>query len=912
MIQSIVCHRNHPEWGYGVVRQKEEDPFGDVIYQVAFDHENRLQPAVEADLLPCLEDAEAIAKGQIAPIEIFQRKLLAGLIIGENLRTGSFMRSALKPLPHQVYFLDRVLSGGRLGHLAADDVGLGKTIEAGLLINHFYKESHPCKILILCPAGLVLQWQDEMLEHFNLSFAIAGKGKDFDAQSEPGWKSRTLVIGSIDTFKQDDLFSVIRNAGPFDLVICDEAHRLSARRDFISGELRTTASFRFIRKLQENHAVRCVNRGDGSPRSPQILLLSATPHQGDNLRFAYLLGLIRPDLFPSSGKQELEKALTRENLTACLTKTAKDRAIDWEGKPIFRGHTTQTLSARRTIEEEAVGKALSHYLRKSMEARHGASRSLSLVIELVMHTFHKIAASSWTALETALAVRLAALRGEYPRSKGRKTAQTDSTHSDEGIQKAVEAEAFYEGEDEDLDILISQIRGLREDSKLTLFLETIRKIEAKEKNAKVLIFTQYYATQDLLLKQLSLLFPGQPSVIVNGKMGVSERQAARRRFEKDARFLVSTEAGGEGVNFQKACHTMINYDLPWNPMRLQQRIGRLDRYGQKQVVKVFNLMVEGSWDDRITTRIVERLKVIQTTMADASEHPEDYWEMILGEVGDAIDPIEAFKQNMDSGKDMTDQEIDDKLREANEAMQSSIARHLHDTGFSDLSQLPLPTLGPEHYLTAFKSLLSAHDIQLRAARTSTNEWLSGVFQFEPPSEFRETGLRATKSRYIVFDKERYNDVRDQVIGRAKGQDIKPQLAGFGEAFNDWLFESVFAAKTSERLFSLKVNDWSHGSGWLKIAALRWRGERRQLRTPDTLLPIWIGSDGVTRELETAQVIKLLENSNQGEQPSQSPPSNETGKELVQRRLKDLVSLNPESRLLAGWSWLAIAWVSAPN
>ncbi len=819
------------------------------------------------------------------------------------------MRSALKPLPHQVYFLDRILSGGRLGHLAGDDVGLGKTIEAGLLINHFYKERQPCKILILCPAGLVLQWQDEMLEHFNLRFAIAGQGKDFDAKSEPGWEGRKLVIGSIDTLKQDDLFSVIRNAGPFDLIICDEAHRLSARRDFLSGELRTTASYRFIRKLQENHAVQFVNNGDGSPRSPQILLLSATPHQGDDLRFALLLGLIRPDLFSSTDKDTLLKALTRENLTACLTKTAKSRAIDWEGNPIFKGHTTHTRSASRTVEEEAVEKALSQYLRKSMEARHGASRSLSLVIELVMHTFHKIAASSWAALETALSMRLSSLRGETKKPRSQ-SSMTDSIQSEEGLQKATNTEAFYEGEDEDLESLIDQIQCLKEDSKLDLFLGIVGEIEAAEQNAKILIFTQYYATQELLVRQLAKLFPDQETVTVNGSMGVNERQEARRRFEQKARFLVSTEAGGEGVNFQKACHYMVNYDLPWNPMRLQQRIGRLDRYGQKHEVKVYNLMVQGSWDDRITVRIIERLKVIQNTMAEASDHPEDYWDMILGEVGDAIDPIESFTAHLNSGVEMTDQEIDEELKKARAAIQSGIARHLHDTGFSDLSTLPVPSLEAEHYLKAFKALLSAHDIPLRAARSSENEWLNGVFQFDPPPAFRETKLSATKSRYIVFDKDRYNEVRDQVIGRARGQEIKPQLVGFGEAFNDWLFESAFSAKADQRLFSLQASEWKEGSGWLKIAALRWRGERRQLRTPDTLVVIWIGEDGSSRELTTNEVMQIVDHSAQGEAPKSEPPSDDVGKTIVQSRLRDLVELNPESRLLAGWSWLATSWVES--
>ena len=196
-----------------------------------------------------------------------------------------------------------------------------------------------------------------------------------------------------------------------------------------------------------------------------------------------LLGLIRPDLFPSTEKDALLKALTRENLTACLTKTAKSRAIDWDGNPIFKGHVTYTRSAQRTVEEDAVEKELSFYLRKSMEARHGASRSLSLVIELVMHTFHKIAASSWAALETALDMRLSNLRGESKKSR-KKSLGTDSFQSGQGLEEAENAEAFYEGEEEDLELLISMIRSLKDDSKLDLFLKIVGEIEAEEKGAK--------------------------------------------------------------------------------------------------------------------------------------------------------------------------------------------------------------------------------------------------------------------------------------------------------------------------------------------------------------------------------------------------------------------------------------------
>lgn len=906
-IGTIVCHRQHPEWGFGVVRQRDEDPFGDLRFQVAFDHENQLQPCAAEELHACTPDAEAMATGQLGPVEVFTRKLLAGIILSENARTGAFLRSTLKPLPHQVHFLDRVLSGYRLGHLAADDVGLGKTIEAGLLISHFYRDAHPRKILILCPAGLALQWQDEMLDHFGLRFSIANR--DFKVNSEAGWENRHLVIGSIDTLKREGTFAFIHSAGPFDLVVVDEAHRLTAKREFLSGDLRTTESYRLVKRLVDENAVIFQKKADGSSRSPRLLFLSATPHQGDNLRFALLLGLIRPDLFPGND-EHIVANLTEENLRECLTKTPKSRAIDWDGKPIFKGHVVQTLTVKRSVTEHAVARALSHYIHRSISARLGRSRATALVIELVMHTFHKLASSSWQALLGALSSRLNALHGQAI-SAAAPLSGWDDDESTADLNELQTGDTFYEDEIKDLRELVDSLHSLQTDTKWDLFKKTVLEIDAAEPGAKILIFTQYYATQELLREGLGRLFPRTRSVIINGSMGMDARTEARIAFETDARFLISTEAGGEGVNFQKACHVMINYDLPWNPMRLQQRIGRLDRYLQKHLVQVFNLTVDGSWDNQITLRILNRLESIQETLGQASGTLEDYREMIIGEVGEQLDARKAFVDAVEKGIHISDEEIERKLRDAAKAVERTKALGMRGTAFKGLENLPTPVLTADDFKEAFAACLGKHQITLRGARTSDRQWVQNVFQFLPPKDFREPKMRPSATRYVVFDKDRYAAVRGTFLGRARGQNILPELAGFGDALTDWLFESAFTASLGDRVFRLGLpDDLGLGSGWLRIAALRWRGNLRDLNAPDGVLLIWVNDSGEIREIPFNEAADIARHAVPWSERDTPEPTiafpDDQGTDRVQARLRELVTLDPEARRLAGWSWLACA------
>ena len=401
-----VLHRANPQYGFGLVKYVEEDAFGDVRLQVSFDHLDQLQNARPEELEIIADPLKDAAKGRWGEVAAFRRKLTAGLAIGENNLTGCFTKAAVQPLPHQAFLVDKVVSGNRFGHLLADDVGLGKTIEAGLIITSLLRRDPPQRILVVCPVGLALQWQDELDDHFDLRFAIMGDG--FDGKLAANWRTQPFVIAPIDRLKREEYRDLLGTLGAFDLVVCDEAHRLSAARDALTDDLHKTANYRLFEFLVESRLIRHVEAADSTPRSPRLLLLSGTPHQGDDERFLRLLHLVRPDLFRPDERTVAEQ-LTSEALAESMTRTPKSRAVDWEGRKLFKGHETTTLDVAWTTDEGEVARLLTRYIVTSLDNAHSGDRNLQLVVALVMHTFHKIAASSWSALIHALERRRAGL-----------------------------------------------------------------------------------------------------------------------------------------------------------------------------------------------------------------------------------------------------------------------------------------------------------------------------------------------------------------------------------------------------------------------------------------------------------------------------------------------------------------------
>jgi len=890
-----VIHRDHPEFGLGTVKLVESDPLGEeTVVAVAFDWRlgNIMCSPSQIERTQSISShnrSDFAVRGNVAEL---RRRLGAAVIHSENARSGAFIRSFITPLPHQAYLLEKVHSGRRYGHLIADDVGMGKTIEAGLLISSFLRENEGARVLILSPKGLLLQWQDEMREHFNLFFSVAGH--DFTADHANLWAQVNLVIASIDTLKQERYQDILLGTRKFDLVICDEAHRLTARRDFLAGELIRTLSYRFVEWMGEQGVVAWELDGEGRPRSPRLLLLTATPHQGDNLRFAYLLRLVRPDLVdPDNGRPLPEDDGT---LMDCLTRTPKHRAVDWEGKSIFKGHEVQTHDLQISAQEHEVLRALSRYVREEMSIKT-SGRAEALVRTLALHTYQKIAVSSWGALCHSLRARL----------EGRKALVDDLGESILAEMPEFGEMGFSE-EREALKKLITMVESLNHDSKLDYFLKLVLEtLEFRSREEKVLVFTQYRETQEILRRELERR--GQSVALIHGGLNLEERVRQRAHFEDSADFLISTEAGSEGANLQRKCHLMVTYDLSWNPMRMLQRIGRLDRFGQTQRVKVVNIRLPEAWDSIISQKIYDKLAVAGVTLNRIAE--EDYVAMIMGEVFESIDAGEVMaRAQWGDQEDLLDAVIAEEV--------ASVLRN--ESTFKRLCQAALgmpeaysskgAEIGPDEFRSAFSWAAAGHGIRLSETRTSDNRYLSGVYHFTLPEAFRAT-MRAGRECYLVFDRERFAEVRRETMGRARGQEIRPELAGLGDPVTDWFFRSALSANRAGSVFSLfPGKDADPTEVWWVAWVASWR-KVETWRGPECVFVVALDSEGtLLRGISSREVMGRLavcDDLDKGEVIEL--PALDSALSFVREKVKELLQSEDSVKrsLLTLVPWIAVRW-----
>ena len=846
-----VYHPKHPEYGYGIVRLIEESVLSDErICQVAFEWVPGLTavPELALTVVPSLESGREVQPKEWGGIEELQRRLGAALVIAENSQSAAFIRSFTMPLPHQAFLLEKILTHRRFGHVIADDVGMGKTIEAGLIIASLRQRNPQCRVLVLCPAGVVLQWQDEMEDHFGLIFSIAGR--DFTADRGANWDSHSLVLASLDTLKQERLRDTLKGAPPFDLVVCDEAHRLTARREFLSNDLYRTQTYRFVEWLVQARIVNWELSGDGSPRSPRLLLMSATPHQGDDLRFAYLLQLARPDKIDAeTAVQSSGVLIDAAVLEECLTRTAKKRALDWAGKPIFRGHETITLDVALTDKENAVLQRLSRYVQNEMTFKE--SKGQALVRALAMHTFQKIAASSWAALRAALTSRLL-------KAGGGKIAQTGSQNDNSsGMGEEFE---FFGGtmESDALADVLSMVSAIEMNSKWLEFQKLMRVGDGfRESGDRVLIFTQYRVTQSWIAERLEQA--GEKVMQIHGGLTLDERKAQRIAFESEGTVLISTEAGSEGANLHRKCHLMVNYDLPWNPMRLLQRIGRLDRYGQKDKVLVANLKASESWDAKISQKIEAKLGAVQSRMGMIAD--EDYRAMILGSIHENISVPEIMTA---SAWGANDRAVDTAIEEAVESLvskKSSLENLFRESlGMPENYGKGSPSLNSDAFRQVFAWAAAGHGIALRETRTSDNKFLPGVYHFTLPDAFR-SGLRPSRDCHLVFDRELFSEVRNTNLGKVRGQEIKPALAGFGDAVTDWFFTGALSASGGGQCYQISFpKEGDEQEAWWIVFAARWKG-RASWAGPDLVKICATERDGTfIRFINPAEAIKVLQES----------------------------------------------------
>ena len=581
--------------------------------------------------------------------ERMRLRMLAHAIKVWNENTGALSHLEIEPLPHQIHLVHHILASGNFNWLIADDVGLGKTIETGMLLHALRQRDLAKRVLLITPAGLTKQWQEELYHKFKIEdFEIYGE--DFFINEPRQWKIHDCVIGSMDRLKQPGHLENLLQAEPWDLVIFDEGHRLSRRQ--YGQKLDSSERYDLAKSLRS--------------QTKHMLLLSATPHQGMQDKFIALLELLRPE----RRTELMMLSLKPEILHDMVFRNHKADVTDAEGNFIFQGKHTSAMQVPSSPESIDFDKTLQDYLRRGYDAGASLGRTGN-AIGFVMTVYRKLAASSAAAIHRALCNRLQRLLDDEANGTSDDGPGDDRYLGEWEEQFTTDAREFFAGEIKLLQELIDEAATLKaNDLKLKLFIEDIiGKIHAANPDEKVLIFTEYRTTQNYLRDALADYYGSDQVELINGSMRHAERRDAIKRFEEEGCFLISTEAGGEGINLQSKCHIMVNYDLPWNPMRLVQRIGRLYRYGQKKKVVVFNIQQTDSLDQNIVDLMYSRIDSVVTDLAEVQQHEfnDGLKDEILGQLAELIDVEDILQQATKLGIERTRERIDEALDQARAA-----------------------------------------------------------------------------------------------------------------------------------------------------------------------------------------------------------------------------------------------------
>lgn len=551
--------------------------------------------------------------------------------------------SGIRTLPHQVEAVYmRMLPQPRLRFLLADDPGAGKTIMAGLLIKEMKLREAIDRVLILCPAPLTIQWQDELQRWFGETFDIIYSAVDQQQLTNP-WQRNSQVIASLDYAKQDDVRERVWQQ-KWDLVIIDEAHKCSAytKKSSTRGdEAEKTKRYVLAEQL--------------TAQADHVLLLTATPHHGDDDRFAHFIRLIDPDLFPEPHRMPAKAGEIRREVLQLgpecpwALRRLKEDLRDVNGQRLFPDRHAHSIAFKLNGDEYDLYKTVTAYINEFLPQASGRRKAS---VALARTVLQRRLASSTMAIHESLKRRLDKqgklldeLESLSPSQRVKRLAQlqgrlVDDAEQDEDDLEESERDALADEYTTaaELDQLRTEIAALKElvgqarrvrdqadqggDSKLTALRECLKRAEFAElqdARGRLLIFTEHRDTLNHLLLHLEKW--GYTVCQIHGGMNPHERKRAQEQFRNSAQICVATEAAGEGINLQ-FCRLMINYDLPWNPTRLEQRLGRIHRIGQKRDVHAFNFVASESEDGqpviegRILQRLLEKLDQMRTALAD--------------------------------------------------------------------------------------------------------------------------------------------------------------------------------------------------------------------------------------------------------------------------------------------------------
>jgi len=686
------------------------------VYQVDVVFESRDGRRLEtfpANRLQAQADVwERLAQNDFDPPLDFLLKQLAYQFPLANTG-GELSNSRTALLPHQILLTHDVVAATRRRFLIADEVGLGKTIEAGMIVRELIARGEAERILIICPAGLIRNWQNELRDAFRLHFDVLGI--DFTDVNPATWETHPRVIASIDTLKRKERLERVLASPRWELIIFDEAHHLSRTR--YGKKITATQNYRLAEALR------------GHTRD--LLFLSATPHQGDAYQFWSLIQLLDDSLFEDPQAMLDHRGL----LNRVMIRRTKREVTDAEGKPIFMRRQVHTQKFMMAARERAFYEKLTQYLQEGYGvAGLGQAKTTSRqrAVGFVMTTFQKIMSSSPRAIRQALRRRLLVLLAREQmeldaRASKRATpadfaehllrlqdemrnlaiainnlapSPTQRAEADAYIaqlkqrlaRRAVEEETSWalDGDEEgeeglyaetDIPNEASKVRELLRavpdgtDRKFDTLVRAIQQLRRENAAEKFVIFTQYRETLEFLCEELGKLYGAESIVAVKGGP-LDEKIAAVESFwaPNGAQFLISTSAGGEGINLQTA-RILFNYDLPWNPMAVEQRIGRIHRYGQRDTVQVYNLVAEDTVEEQIYSLLEEKLYDIARTIGKVDpvtgQVVEDFRSEILGFLGSSPNYQDLYRKALvDRDYRRTEREITEALEKARSASEA--------------------------------------------------------------------------------------------------------------------------------------------------------------------------------------------------------------------------------------------------
>jgi len=544
--------------------------------------------------------------------------------------------SQIDPLPHQidaVYF--HILKHPRIRFLLADDPGAGKTIMAGLLLKELKQRGLVNRVLIVIPGHLKDQWIREMKEKFNETFKVIDRAVMEASWGRNVWLEENQAITSMDFAKQEDVMLSLAEA-TWDLVIVDEAHKLAAY-EYGVGKITKTQRYKLGELLSRN--------------SNFLLFLTATPHRGDPSNFRLFLDLLEPGFF-ATNEILMEAVRNREN--PLFLRRLKEDLKTFDGTPIFPPRKVTTVKYRLSPDEKRLYNAVTEYVEKyynkALEIEE-EKRKRNITFALLI--LQRRLASSVRAVRKSLERRKNKLeellkQGKIIQEVGYVTEETLEDMPEEErwekeeelLGKLTSSRTLEELKDE-INKLEELIRLAKEVEKkeIETKLNELRKVmeieKLKEKNEKLLIFTESKDTLDYLVEKIREW--GFSVTCIHGGMNLDKRIQAEHEFREKAQIMVSTEAGGEGINLQ-FCWLMVNYDIPWNPNRLEQRMGRIHRYGQQYEVHIYNLVAIDTKEGKILEKLLTKLEIISEQMGKVFD--------VIGDVVSAYLPAGKTLQDL--------------------------------------------------------------------------------------------------------------------------------------------------------------------------------------------------------------------------------------------------------------------------